>query len=155
MTDKINNQKSLSDIISENNIPLDFLKSSLGNKDYHNIEFNYNNLFWRFNSLDKFQFDNFFHLLQKTEDELLVGSFGDTIKKLKMFLKQYNCSIGMFQGFSMAGFHYLINQKTRLEDLTTEEKTLSLVLIQCLVKKYGNDMELGREIRKIFNELKS
>ena len=155
MTDKINNQKSLSDIISENNISLDFLKSSLGNEDYHNTEFNYNNLFWRFNSLDKFAFDNFFHLLQKTEDELSIGSFGDTIKKLKIFLKKYNCSIGMFKHFTKTSFLALTNQKTRLEDLTAEEKTLSLVLIQCLVKKHGNDMELGREIRKIFNELKS
>jgi len=41
------------------------------------------------------------------------------------------------------------------EFVLRNKKTLSLVLIQCLVKKYGNDMELGMEIRKIFNELKS
>jgi hypothetical protein len=154
MTDKINNQKSLSDIISENNISLDFLKSSLGNEDYHNTEFNYNNLFWRFNSLDKFAFDNFFHLLQKTEDELSIGSFGDTIKKLKIFLKKYNCSIGMLKDFTNTSFLALTKQKIKLEDLTTEEKTLSLVAIKCLVNQYGNDMELGREIRKTFNQLK-
>jgi hypothetical protein len=152
MTDKINNQKSLSDIISENNISIVFLESSIGNEDYHNTEFNYDNLFWKFN----YVYENFFHLLQKTEQELLelrvVGQ--TTIDKLRIFLENNNCSIGMFQGYGMAGFLYLINQKTRLEDLTTEEKTLSLVLIKCLVKQYGNDMELGREIRKIFNELK-
>jgi len=156
MTDKITNQKSLSDIISENNISLDFLKSSLGNEDYHNTEFNYNNLIYRLHSLDIFAFDNFFHLLQKTEDELLIGGFGEaTITKLKMFFEQYNCSIGMFADFTMTNFNALTSDKTRVEDLTAEEKTLSLVLIQCLVKKYGNDMELGMEIRKIFNELKS
>jgi hypothetical protein len=26
-------------------------------------------------------------------------------------------------------------------------------MIQCLVKQYPNDIELGKEIRKIFNEL--
>ena len=155
MTDKITNQKSLSDIISENNISLDFLKSSLGNEDYHNTEFNYNNLFCRLHSLDKYAFDNFFHLLQKTESELLFGGFYEsTITRLKIFLKKYNCSIGMFKDFTTATFNSLTGVKIRLEDLTPEEKTLSLVLIQCLVKKHGNDMELGREIRKIFNELK-
>ena len=154
MTDKITNQKSLSDIISENNISLDFLKSSLGNEEYHNTEFNYNNLFWRFNSLDKFAFDNFFHLLQKTENELLIGGFEYAIKKLKIFLKKYNCSIGMFSDFTTDDFSSLIVKKTGIEDLTNDEKTLSLVLINCLVKQYGNDMDLGREIRKIFNQLK-
>ena len=60
----------------------------------------------------------------------------------------------MFKDFTNTSFLALTKQKIKLEDLTTEEKTLSLVLIQCLVKKHGNDMELGREIRKIFNELK-
>lgn len=153
MTDKINNQKSLSDIISENNISLDFLKSSLGNEDYHNTEFNYDNLFWKLN----YVYENFFHILQKTEKELLelrvVGQ--TTIDKLRIFLENNNCSIGMFQDFTTANFNSLTGVKIRLEDLTPEEKNLSLTLIQCLVKQYGNDMELGREIRKIFNQLKS
>ena len=152
MTDKITNQKFLRDIISENNISLDFLKSSIGNEDYHNTEFNYDNLFWKFN----YVYENFFHLLQKTEKELLelrvVGQ--TTIDKLRIFLENNNCHIGMFKDFTNTSFLALTKQKIKLEDLTTEEKTLSLVLIQCLVKKHGNDMELGREIRKIFNELK-
>jgi hypothetical protein len=152
MTDRITNQKELSDIISENNISLDFLKSSLGSVDYHNSEFNQNNLFWKFD----YAYDNFFHLLQKTEKELLelrvVGQ--STIDKLRIFLNNHNCSIGMFNEFTTTSFNALTKQKIRLEDLTPDEKTLSLTLIQCLVKQYGNDMELGREIRKIFNQLK-
>jgi hypothetical protein len=152
MTDRITNQKQLSDIIFKNNISLNFLKSSIGNEDLHNSEFNYNNLFWKFD----YTYENFFHILQKTEKELLelrvVGE--TTIHKLRIFLNNHNCSIGMFSDFNSADFYTLIGEKTRLEDLTPEEKNLSLVLIQCLVKQYGNDMELGREIRKIFNELK-
>ena len=152
MTDRITNQKYLGNIISENNISLDFLKSSLGNEEYHNSEFSYDNLFWKFN----YAYENFFHLLQKTEKELLehrvVGQ--TTIDKLRIFLNNHNCSIGMFNDFTTTSFNALTNQKIRLEDLTSEEKSLSLSLIQCLVKQYGNDMELGREIRKIFNQLK-
>jgi len=29
------------------------------------------------------------------------------------------------------------------------------VLIKCLVNEYANDMELGREIRRVFNQVKS
>ena len=152
MTDRITNQKYLGNIISENNISLDFLKSSLGNEEYHNSEFSYDNLFWKFN----YAYENFFHLLQKTEKELLehrvVGQ--TTIDKLRIFLNNHNCYIGMFNDFTTTSFNALTNQKIRLEDLTSEEKSLSLSLIQCLVKQYGNDMELGREIRKIFNQLK-
>jgi hypothetical protein len=41
-----------------------------------------------------------------------------------------------------------------IEDLSCEEKTLSLVSIKCLTKEYPNDYDLGREIRKIFNNVK-
>lgn len=153
MTDRITNQKLLSDIISKNNVALDFIKSSIGNEDYHNSEFNYDNLFWKFD----YAFENYFHLLQKSEKELLelrvVGQ--TTIDKLRIFLNKHNCYIGMFSDCTTASFNALTRQKIRLEDLTPDEKSLSLTLIQCLVKQYGNDMELGREIRKIFNQLKS
>jgi hypothetical protein len=60
----------------------------------------------------------------------------------------------MFSDFTTANLSALTGDKTRIEDLTKDEKTLSLVMINCLVKKYGNDMELGREIRAIFNTIK-
>ena len=153
MTNHLLNNSSLMDIIKENNISLDFLKSSIGSEDYHNSEFNYDNLFWKFT----YAYDNFFHLLQKTESELMelrvVGK--TTIDKLRIFLEEHNCSIGMFEGVTTASFSALTNQKVKIEDLTPEERTLSLTMIQCLVRQYGNDMELGREIRNIFNQLKS
>lgn len=153
MTNLLSNNSSLKDIISENNISLEFLKSSLGNEDYHNSEFNYDNLFWKFS----YAYDNYFHLLKKTEQELLehrvVGK--TTIDKLRIFLSEHNCSIGMFSDFTTANLYALTGDKTKIEDLTNDEKTLSLVMIKCLVKQYGNDMELGREIRKIFNTIKS
>jgi hypothetical protein len=153
MTHHLPNNSSLKGIISENNISLEFLKSSLGNEEYHNSEFNYDNLFWKFS----YAYDNFFHLLKKSENELLelrvVGQ--TTIDKLRIFLLEHNCSIGMFSDFTTANLYALTGDKTRIEDLTNDEKTLSLVMIKCLVKKYGNDMELGKEIRLIFNEIKS
>jgi hypothetical protein len=153
MTNHLSNNSSLKEIISENNISLDFLKSSLGNEDYQNSEFNGENLFWKFH----YAYENFFHLLQKNEDELLehrvVGK--TTIDKLRIFLSEHNCSIGMFANFTIADLYALTGDKTKIEDLTNDEKTLSLVMIKCLVKQYGNDMELGREIRKIFNTIKS
>lgn len=153
MTNEITNQEKLMNIINQNNISIDFLKSSIDDENYHNEEFNYNNLFHIFHSLDICAFKDFFHLLQKTEDELI--SFGKTsIDRLKIFLSQNNCSIGMFKDFSLTTFNALNNQKIHLQDLTPEEKSLSLTLINCLVKQYGNDMELGREIRKIFNTIK-
>ena len=44
---------------------------------------------------------------------------------------------------------------TSLEDLTEGEKSISLVMINCLVKSTPNDTDLGKEIRKIFNTIKS
>jgi hypothetical protein len=153
MTNHLPNNSSLIEIIKVNNISLDFLKSSLGNEDYHNSEFNYNNLFWKFS----YAYDNFFHLLQKSEKDLLelrvVGQ--TTIDKLRIFLSEHNCSIGMFTDFTTANLSAITGDKTKIEDLTNDEKTLSLIMIKCLVKQYGNDMELGREIRKIFNTIKS
>jgi hypothetical protein len=49
---------------------------------------------------------------------------------------------------------YDAEKKVSIEDLSCDEKTLSLVSIQCLIKQYPNDYDLGREIRKIFNNLK-
>ena len=66
MTNHLPNNSSLKDIIVKNNISLDFLKSSIGNENYHNSEFNYDNLFWKFS----YAYDNFFHLLQKSEMDL-------------------------------------------------------------------------------------
>lgn len=146
-------KSGLIDIIKENNISLDFLTSSLKNEEYHNSEYHYNNLFWKFSC----ECDNFFNLLQKSEKELLelrvVGQY--TIEDLKTFLSEHNCSIGMFSNFTNANFSALSNEKIKIEDLTDEEKTLGLTMIKCLSNQYGNDMELGREIRKVFNTIKS
>lgn len=151
MTNHLPNNSSLKDIIVKNNISLDFLKSSIGNENYHNSEFNYDNLFWKFS----YAYDNFFHLLQKSEMDLLelrvVGK--STIDKLRIFLSEHNCSIGMFSDFTTANFSALTSYKIKIEDLTHDEKTLSLTMIKCLVKQYSNDMELGKEIRKIFNTI--
>lgn len=151
MTDKITNHSDLMDIISTSEININFLSSPIHNEFYDNEAFNYHNFFWRFDS-----YNSFFHLLQQTEDELLelrcVGK--TTIEYLTIFLSKHNCKIGMFKDFTTASFKSLTNEKVRIEDLSMEEKTLSLILIQRMVQENGNDMELGREIRKIFNQLK-
>ena len=152
MEDDLVNALSLVDIIKLNNISIEFLKSSLSNEEYHNSEFDYDNLFWKFN----YSFDNFFSLLQKSESELLelrvVGKL--TIDKLTKFFSEHNCHIGMFANFTITSLYAIQNEKFKIEDLTPEEKTLSLVFIQCLVKTFSNDMELGKEIRNIFIHLK-
>jgi hypothetical protein len=153
MIGKNTNQTDLRDIINENNISIKFLTSSL--KDYNSSEFNFGDLYWEFYS--EYRHDNFFELLQKSEKELLkipiVGK--STIDKLKIFLKEQNCYIGMFKDFNIMSFYSLTEQKIRLEDLTPEQKTLSLTILNCLVNQYSNDMQLGKEIRKIFNQIKS
>ena len=145
-------EHNLRDIINENNISIKFLTSSL--KDYNSSEFNFGDLYWEFYS--EYRYDNFFELLQKSEKELLkipiVGK--STIDKLKIFLKEQNCYIGMFKDFNIMSFYSLTEQKIRLEDLTPEQKTLSLTILNCLVNQYSNDMQLGKEIRKIFNQIK-
>ena len=152
MEDDLVNALSLVDIIKLNNISIEFLKSSLSNEEYHNSEFDYDNLFWKFN----YSFDNFFSLLQKSESELLelrvVGKL--TIDKLTKFFSEHNCHIGMFSNFTITSLYAIQNEKFKIEDLTPEEKTLSLVFIQCLVKTFSNDLELGKEIRNIFIHLK-
>jgi hypothetical protein len=152
MEDDLVNALSLVDIIKLNNISVDFLKSSLSNEEYHNSEFDYDNLFWKFN----YSFDNFFSLLQKSESELLelrvVSEL--TIDKLTKFFSEHNCHIGMFTNFTITSLYAIQNEKFNIEDLTPEERTLSLVFIQCLVKTFSNDMELGKEIRNIFTHLK-
>jgi hypothetical protein len=155
MTD-INSTSGLMYIIKQNNISLDFLKSSIDNEYYHNAEFNYNNLFYNFYSLDVCAFQNFFNLLQTTEDKLIGFTFTKTtIDKLKIFLSQYNCHIGMFANFSTASFYDLTNDKVKIEELTNDEKSLSLAMLKCLVDTHPNDTVLGGEIRKIFKQLKS
>ena len=155
MTNLLSNKSSLNDVIIQNNISLEFLKSSLDNEMYHNSEFNYNNLFYRFYSVDRLPFENYFQLLQFSEDELIIIFGETTIIKLRTFIEKHNCFFNMFEDYKMEDFIDLINPKIRLEDLNPEEKTLSLVLIKCLVDKYANDMDLGKEIRKIFNEIQS
>lgn len=44
--------------------------------------------------------------------------------------------------------------KIGIEDLSCDEKSLSLVFIKCLTKEYPNDMDLGNQIRKLFNLIK-
>jgi hypothetical protein len=46
------------------------------------------------------------------------------------------------------------SEKISIDDLTNDEKTLSLSMIKCLVNTYSNDAKLGSEIRRIFNEIK-
>lgn len=41
-----------------------------------------------------------------------------------------------------------------IDDLSCHDKSICLMCINYLVKEYPNDMELGKEIRKIFNHLK-
>ena len=47
----------------------------------------------------------------------------------------------------------LDNKQVKVSDLTNEQKTLSIVIIQWLVNKLESDEELGKEIRTIFKEL--
>lgn len=47
------------------------------------------------------------------------------------------------------------SDKTSINDLTNDEKSLSLAMLKCLVDTYPNDAKLGGEIRKIFNQIKS
>jgi hypothetical protein len=151
MTHKNYNRKYLRDIIYENNISLDFLESSIIDEQYHTSEFDYDNLFWKFH----YVYENFFTLLQKTEEELLDLRVvtQTTIEQLNKFLLKHKCTIGMFKNYTMKDLLDITNPKVRLEDLTPDEKSLSLAMIQCLVKQYPNDIELGKEIRRIFNEL--
>jgi hypothetical protein len=151
MTHKNYNRKYLRDIIYDNNISIDFLESSLGNEQYHTSEFDYDNLFWKFH----YVYENFFTLLQNTEEELLDLRVvtQTTLAQLNKFLLKHKCTIGMFQNYTMKDLLDITNPKVRLEDLTPDEKSLSLAMIQCLVKQYPNDIELGKEIRRIFNEL--
>jgi hypothetical protein len=47
------------------------------------------------------------------------------------------------------------SDKISIDDLTNDEKSLSLAMLKCLVYTYPNDTQLGEEIRKIFNQIKS
>ena len=47
------------------------------------------------------------------------------------------------------------SDKISIDDLTNDEKSLSLAMLKCLVYTYPNDSQLGEEIRKIFNQIKS
>jgi hypothetical protein len=47
------------------------------------------------------------------------------------------------------------SDKISIDDLTNDEKSLSLAMLKCLVYTYPNDAQLGEEIRKIFNQIKS
>ena len=47
------------------------------------------------------------------------------------------------------------SDKISIDDLTNDEKSLSLAMLKCLVYTYPNDTKLGEEIRKIFNQIKS
>jgi hypothetical protein len=50
-------------------------------------------------------------------------------------------------------FNSIINEKTCIEDLSEDEKYLSLIMLNYLVKSTPNDEELGRQIRNIFNTI--
>jgi hypothetical protein len=152
MTEKLLNSSKLRDFIESKNISLDFLSSSLRDTTFHTDDFTYDNLFWRF----VYRFDNYFELLQANEKELrLTRAVGDnTISRLKEFLLIHNCKLGIFKEYSLASFNLLSNISTSIEDLTEQEKTISLVLINCHVKNIPNDSDLGKEIRKIFNTIK-
>lgn len=146
------NSKSLWNLIHSKNISIDFLYSSLNNQHYFTEEFNFDNLLWKFN----YNHINFFQLLQKSKQELLeLRAVGDTtIDKLNTFLSLHNCEIGMFSDFSISNFNSILNLKISLDDLTESEKSISLILLNCLVKSTPNDGELGKEIRKIFNTIR-
>jgi hypothetical protein len=149
MTNILNNS-SITEIILENNISLEFLKSSINDETYYTENFNYDNLLWKFSC-----YGNYFNLLQQSEKELLklrvVGK--NTISQLEQFLSIYNCKIGMFNGFSGYDIDSSL-KKISILDLTKEETYLSLILLKSLVNYTPNDMDLGKEIRKIFNTVK-
>jgi hypothetical protein len=151
MTHNLPKSYSLNDFIRSNNIDIKFLSSSIKNEFYHNKEFNYENFFWKFNDV----VGNYFQLLQKSKKELCelraVGNY--TIIRLDEFLSNYNCEIGMFKNYSLANFNSIIQEKTCIEDLSEDEKSLSLVMLNCLVKSTPNDEDLGRQIRNIFNTI--
>lgn len=152
MTEKLLNSSKLKDFIESKNISLDFLSASLRDTTFHTEDFTYDNLFWRF----IYCFDNYFELLQANERELRqLRAVGNTaIDRLNEFLSIHNCKVGLFKEHSLASFNLLTKISTSIEDLTEEEKTMSLVLINCHVKNTPNDTDLGKEIRKIFNTIK-
>jgi hypothetical protein len=151
MTQNLPKSYSLNEFIKSNNIDIKFLSSSIINEFYYNKDFNYDNFFWKFNDV----VGNYFQLLQKSKKELCelraVGNF--TIIRLNEFLSNYNCEIGMFRNYSLANFNSIINEKTCIEDLSEDEKSLSLVMLNCLVKSTPNDEDLGKQIRNIFNTI--
>jgi hypothetical protein len=151
MTNLLTNNSSLLQVIKNNNISLEFLKSSLKDDNYHTDNFNYDNLLWKFSC-----FENYLHLLQKSKKELLkirvVGE--NTISKLEKFLAIYNCEIGMFENLTTCQINSILNKQISICDLTKQETYLSLVLLKCMVNYTPNDTDLGKEIRKIFNTIK-
>jgi|LakMenEpi03Aug12_release.lakeMendotaPanAssembly.Ray.scaffolds.fasta_scaffold2982117_2 hypothetical protein len=50
----------------------------------------------------------------------------------------------------------ITNDKNKLsfDDFNEDEKSISLVMINYLVKSTPNDYELGKQLRKIFNTIK-
>jgi hypothetical protein len=60
----------------------------------------------------------------------------------------------MFQGYTPAIFQSLISVNLSINDLSEKEKTIALLLLNNLVKTTEDDLELGKEIRRIFNVIK-
>jgi hypothetical protein len=54
---------------------------------------------------------------------------------------------------NLENFNSIIKEKTCIEDLSEDEKSLSLVMLNYLVKSTPNDEDLGRQIRNIFNTI--
>jgi hypothetical protein len=152
MTDKSPNSKRLLDLIKSKNISIDFLSSRIDNVFYFSEKWNEDNLLWKF----KYDFNTFYYLLQKDINELLkLRAVGvSTITNLNDFFSFHNCEIGMFKEFTISDFDSITQEQISLEDLTESEKSISLVLLNYLVKTTPNDAVLGQQIRRIFNTIK-
>ena len=54
---------------------------------------------------------------------------------------------------NLENFNSIIKEKTCIDDLSEDENSLSLVMLNHLVKSTPNDEDLGRQIRNIFNTI--
>lgn len=162
MTTEIFNEDDatrLEEFLKSNNISIDFLNCGLWNNFYELKEkLKEKPTQSEYQLIGNFSYHNhnFFELLTKSEYQLLryrnVGR--GKLNRLNDFLAKYNCYIGMFQGYTPATFKIVVSNNISIEDLTEPEKTISLLLLNNLVKTTEDDLELAKEIRRIFSVIK-
>ena len=161
MTTELLNVKSLEEFIKSKNVSIDFLNSNLRFL-HHSLNYEMNRgelqLFSNFEyfSDSEYRINNFFELLTKSEGYLMsYRNIGQSkIDRISHFFARFNCYIGMFQGYTPATFKSLISVNLSINDLSENEKTIALLLLNDLVKTTEDDLELGKEIRRIFNVIK-